>query len=156
MSESGVIKNVRSGLNTTPPRHLFYKELKDTITQFLSQTLTEHYGIRNWEPPNKYLLQNYYCPAAHHTMYVIHVTFPYLMDRWLEALLLCLDLLLLVFPIDTIMLSLFLKDTFEKQYQCSILLSLHSLITNNFEILTKEERVQNIWFCKFFTKEPQR
>ena len=44
MSESAVTKNVRSGLNT-PPWHLLYKELKDRITQFLSQTLTEHYTI---------------------------------------------------------------------------------------------------------------
>ena len=52
MSESAVTKNVRSGLNT-PPWHLLYKELKDnTITQFLSQTLTEHYAIRNCELPN--------------------------------------------------------------------------------------------------------
>ena len=60
MSESGVTKNVRSGLNTHP-WHLFYKEVKDMITQFLSQTLTEHYSIQNCEHPNKYLLQNCYC-----------------------------------------------------------------------------------------------
>ena len=81
LSESGVIKNVRAGWQTTRPRALFYKELKGTITQFLSQTLTELYGIRNCEPPHKSMLQNYYCSAAHRTMYVIHVTFPYLMDR---------------------------------------------------------------------------
>ena len=81
LSESGVIKNVRAGWQPTLSCPLFYKELKDTITQFLSQTLTEHYGTRNCEPPNKSLLQNYYCSAAHRTMYVIHVTFPYLMDR---------------------------------------------------------------------------
>ena len=63
--ESGVIKNVRAGWKATPPWPQFYKELKDTITQFLSRILTEHYGIRNCEPPSKSLLQNYCCSAAH-------------------------------------------------------------------------------------------
>ena len=88
MSESGVVKNVRAGWKTTSPRPLFYKELKDTIMQFLSQTLTEHHCLRNCEPPNKSLLQNYHCSASHRTMYAIHVTFPHLMDGRLEVLLL--------------------------------------------------------------------
>ena len=37
----------------------------------------------NCEHPNKSLVQNCCWSAAYWTMYVIHVTFPYLLNRWL-------------------------------------------------------------------------
>ena len=56
LSESGAIKTVWAGWQTTYSWPLSDKELKDIIMPFLSQTLTENHSklqTQNCRPPNK-------------------------------------------------------------------------------------------------------